>query len=599
MKKNLLFVICSFILFCAGATRATAANVLFTGGHTQSMPACESAGLYFINGYLTATDTDLGETETWSVVTNAAHGTLVASYSTASTGGIVSPSGLSYTPNTGYAGMDSFSVQVSDGITADTTMIYVTVTALPNAGTLSGGASVCVGSSITLTSTVSGGNWTSSNATATVTGGVVTGVAQGIDTIGYYIINSCGVDAVTQAVVIDAIPAAGPLTGASAVCVGGTITLSGATTGGVWSASTADATVAGGAVTGVTGGTTTISYITSGTCGMDTATMLVTIDTGIVTPAAISGADTVCAGAVITLTSSATGGLWSSNALGTITAAGILTIDSASSGADTVIYSLANGCGIGSVQHIVFVNPLPNAGIILGYDSVCAGSVITLTTTGTGGVWTSSIPDFAVVDATGHVTGGLNGSTIVTYTVANACGTSIASHTVRVNIPAQPIIGSPTLCQFTLGMLISPVAGGTWSSSDFFTVPVLAGNVTGLQLGFATITYTVNNACGTTSVDFDIEVIDCANGVNEVSGNNSQFTLAPNPNTGIFTIQLPSAAKGNANVVITNVLGAKVKEFITSADQTIEVNMDAPAGVYFVSATVNNTVYTAKMVVNK
>ncbi|PQJ11666.1 hypothetical protein CJD36_007680 [Flavipsychrobacter stenotrophus] len=599
MKKNLLFVICSVLLLCAGNVAKASSPVTFTGGHTQFLAACENGPHYSINGLLAITDSDLGETETWSVVTNASHGTLAAGFSTTSTGTIITPTGLTYTPAIGYVGIDSFSVEVSDGATFDTTMIYVTVNPLPVAGTISGGSSVCIGASFTLTASVSGGTWSASNAHATVSGGIVSGIIAGIDTISYSVTNSCGTATATQAVTIDPIPAAGPLAGASAVCVGGTITLTGASTGGSWSTPSADATVVGGAVTGVAGGVATISYITSGTCGMDTATMNITIDTGIVTPAGITGTDTMCAGAMTTLSNTSAGGVWTSTSLGAITSAGILTADSATSGADTVIYSLTNGCGTGSVSHTVFINPLPFAGVITGFDSVCAGSTITLTTTGTGGVWSSNIPEFAAVDATGHVIGGLNGTSVIRYTVTNACGTASATHTVRVNIPAQPIIGDASICQLALSMFIDAVGGGTWSSSDFLTVAILGGNAVGLQLGTATITYTVSNACGTTSATLDVEVIDCANGVNEVAANNTQLSLSPNPNTGAFTIQLPSSASANANVVITNVLGAKVKEFTMNTNQATEVNMDVPAGVYFLSATVNNTVYTTKMVIAK
>ncbi len=599
MKKNLLFVICSLILLCTGNVAKASSPVTFTGGHSQFLPVCESGPHYSINGLLVITDADLGETETWSVVTNASHGTLAASYSSTSTGTTITPTGLTYTPAIGYVGIDSFSVEISDGATFDTTMVYVTVNPLPDAGTISGGSSVCIGASFTLTASVSGGTWSAANANATVSGGIVSGITAGIDTISYSVTNSCGTASATQAVTIDPIPAAGPLTGASAVCVGGTITLTGASTGGTWSASSGDATVLGGAVTGVTGGVATISYVTSGTCGWDTATMNVTIDTGIVTPAGITGADTMCAGTMTTLSNTTAGGVWTSTSLASITGAGMLTADSAASGADTVIYSLNNGCGTGSVSHTVFINPLPFAGVITGFDSVCAGSTITLTTTGTGGVWSSNIPDFAAVDATGHVIGGLNGTSVIRYTVTNACGTATATHTVRVNIPAQPIIGDASICRLALSMFIDAVGGGTWSSSDLLTVAILGGNAVGLQLGTATITYTVDNACGTTSATLDVEVIDCANGVNEVAANNTQLNLSPNPNTGVFTIQLPSSTSANANVVITNVLGAKVKEFTINTNQTTEVNMDVAAGVYFLSATVNNTVYTARMVIAK
>ena len=600
MRKNLLFIICSLILICAGnKASAASAPVTFTGGHNQYLPVCMNGTLYSLNGLLVAYNADLGETITWSVVTGAAHGTVLAAYSTASTGGLVYPVGLSYTPSSGYVGYDTFSVEVFDGVTTDTTTIFVTVQSLPNAGTLSGGSYVCAGNSITLTSTVSGGFWTSSNGNATVLGGVVTGVSHGVDTISYSDTNSCGINTAMQVVSIDATPSAGPITGATVVCVGGAITLTGASIGGSWSSSSSNTTVSStGIVGGASGGTSVISYITSGACGFDTATLSITVDSGIVTPSIITGADTMCAGAMITLSNASAGGVWTNSPFGSISTGGVLTADSSANGADTVIYTLTNACGSGSVHHVVYVNPLPFAGVITGYDSVCAGSTITLHTTGTGGVWSSSIPEFGAVDANGHVTGGLNGTSVIRYTVTNACGSATATHSVRVNLPAQPIVGSNTICRLSLGILADPVTGGTWSSSNFLVVPVFGGNITGLQLGTATITYTVNNACGTSSATIDIEVVDCTNDVNEVTAENAALSLIPNPNTGTFTLQLPGV-KGSASVVVTNVLGAKVKEFTMAAGSATEVNIDAPAGVYFLTATVNNTIYSARMVIAK
>lgn len=70
----------------------------------------------------------------------------------------------------------------------------VTVTAIPNAGTLSGPTVVAVGGTITLTSTgTPGGAWSSSGAEATVSSsGVVTGVSAGSVTITYAATNECG-----------------------------------------------------------------------------------------------------------------------------------------------------------------------------------------------------------------------------------------------------------------------------------------------------------------------------------------------------------------------------------------------------------------------
>ena len=93
------------------------------------------------------------------------------------------------------------------GITPGTTVIsyvvphtcgagaaVVTVNPLPDAGTISGSATLCTGNAIILASNAAGGVWTSgSPVIATVSSaGVLTGIAMGKDTVYYRVTNICG-----------------------------------------------------------------------------------------------------------------------------------------------------------------------------------------------------------------------------------------------------------------------------------------------------------------------------------------------------------------------------------------------------------------------
>ena len=72
---------------------------------------------------LNATDPDAGDTLTWSISTQAAHGT-------ASAAGTGLSKVIGYTPVLNYNGTDSFVVQVSDGIATDTITVHVTIDAV-------------------------------------------------------------------------------------------------------------------------------------------------------------------------------------------------------------------------------------------------------------------------------------------------------------------------------------------------------------------------------------------------------------------------------------------------------------------------------------
>ncbi len=165
----------------------------FIGGHTEFLTVCENSVFNTINSLLAVYDSTSGYTETWSLLSGPAHGSAAVAYVTSTTGGILTPSGLSYTPASGYYGTDSFKVRVSDGIHSDTTKIIVTVTRF-DAGIITGPSSLCVGSTITLADTTSGGTWSSSNtAVATIgSSGVVTAIAGGSTIISYTVTSSCG-----------------------------------------------------------------------------------------------------------------------------------------------------------------------------------------------------------------------------------------------------------------------------------------------------------------------------------------------------------------------------------------------------------------------
>ena len=106
----------------------------FTNGPTQSITVCADTVYYPLNSLLSVIDSDNAQLETWSLKSGPAHGSLVSSYGTFSTGAILIPAGLSYIPTLGYTGLDSFTVRVSDGIASDSITVYITDTACSTTG---------------------------------------------------------------------------------------------------------------------------------------------------------------------------------------------------------------------------------------------------------------------------------------------------------------------------------------------------------------------------------------------------------------------------------------------------------------------------------
>jgi len=139
---------------------------------------------------------------------------------------------------------------------------------------VSGNYYVCDGGDTTqFSSTVTGGTWSSSDATiATVdAAGIVTGVATGSASISYTA-SSGGVG--TWPVTVSATPA---ISGTPTVCIAATTTLSASIPGGFWgSLSAATATVnTSGLVTGIAADTVTVGYVMTTGCYART---IVTVD---------------------------------------------------------------------------------------------------------------------------------------------------------------------------------------------------------------------------------------------------------------------------------------------------------------------------------
>ncbi len=388
-----------------------------------------------------------------------------------------------------------------------------TVDPSPFAGVITGVLSLCQGTTTALTDAAPGGVWSSVNpGIASVSGsGLVSGVALGTTTISYTVTNSCGTVAATAVVTIDPLPVAGVIAGTFTVCPATTTLLTDAAGGGVWSSSpTGTATInAAGMVTGVAAGTATISYAVTNSCGTAIATAVVMVNP-LPVAGTIAGTLIVCPGTSSALTDAALGGVWSSSAPGTvaISASGVIT--GISYGTSVITYSVTNGCGNAYTTTIASVNPAPAAGAIEGGPFVCAGTTITLTNpvaAGTG-LWSPGAPAIADIGATsGIVTGFTTGTTIITYSVTNVCGTAIATKIITVHAAPAPILGPDKLCVGNTISLSDSVADGVWSSSNASVATVVpgvgvvpTGLVSGIATGTVTISYVIAPACLATKV---------------------------------------------------------------------------------------------------
>ncbi len=393
------------------------------------------------------------------------------------------------------------------GLTVGTTIVTYTFSGTPvtavvtvnaSPAPVTGGTAVCIGSTIPLYDVTGGGTWSSSSpAIATVSpSGVVTGISSGSAVISYTVSTGCYS---LKSITVNPNPSS--ITGPGNICTGVASTMYCYPSGGSWSTTTSSLLSIGsssGAVNPIFPGLGTIIYTIPATGCY--SSRVVTINAS---PGPITGMTAVCPGSSITLSNTSESGVWLSSNTSVATVSGATgsgtTMTGVSGGTATISYVIGGVCMVTSVAT---VNPAPSAGTLAGPASVCVGATATLTSTVSGGTWSSATPTIGTVDPTTGVFAGLAvGNAIVSYTSANMCGTATSTLNVTVSPMPAAITGIMSFCRGASSTLANSVPGGTWSSG---TTPVASvgsasGIVLGVAAGTASIFYYTGSGCFVTT----------------------------------------------------------------------------------------------------
>jgi uncharacterized protein YjdB len=450
--------------------------------------------------------------------------------------------------------VDSFNYKNEKGLIPSIAMIVNN-----NPSVITGPASLCVATTVTLSDPLPGGTWSSSNTAVAKVGttGVVTGISGGTATISYTTFGDLG----TLTVTVNPVPGSGVISGATTVCQGAAVILSDGVAGGAWSSSaTGIATVnSSGLVAGVATGTATISYSVTNPCGTSWAVRTMTVS-ATPTGSTISGPSGVCAASTITLSDGISGGVWSSSSTGIATVGSTGVVTGIAAGTAAISYFVSVSCGALTVVKVVTVSTFPTSGSISGPSTVCSGGVMALSDGIAGGVWSSSATGIATTGSTGVVTGVAAGTATISYSVTNACGTSTAIHAITVNAgPSGGSISGPSrVCRTATISLSDGLAGGAWSSSATSIATVgSAGKVTGVAGGTATISYSLTASCGTftalhaVTVD-DLPVIGVITGFPIVCKGDAT-TLSDSAPGGVWSSSATSVAIVGSTGVVTGI----------------------------------------------
>jgi len=367
-----------------------------------------------------------------------------------------------------------FRAAVSSGVCAAVYTSPATITVNPTSigGTVTGGSTVCSGINTTLL-TLNGytGNikWQSSanNVTfADISGANASSyTAENLTATTYYrAVATSGVCAsaysVKDTIKVSPVSLAGIISGGNTtVCTGinsTVLSLSGYAGAIQWQSSTDNdtfnninlATTSTYTATNLSATTYYRAVLTSGVCPL----AITTATTITVSPypevAAISGLTTVCVASSINLNNTVSGGVWNSNANGIASVNSSGVVSGISAGGATISYAVSNtnNCTT-TVFASVTVNATPAVAAITGTTSVCPGYTTTLSSSTTGGNWTSSENGIATVGASGIVSGLTAGNTTISYTITNGfnCSKTVSSSvTVNASIAApNAVTASP------------------------------------------------------------------------------------------------------------------------------------------------------------
>ena len=454
---------------------------------------------------------------------------------TASAGTSYIWSNNTYAQSTTVTQAGSYSVRVFDanGCYAQSQSVTVAVASPSATITPSGPTTFCAGGNVTL-SAPAGYSYTWSNGATTQS---ITVNQSNTYSVTVLDANGCTASSSTT-VTVNPLPIA-TVSGNSAICPGGSATITASLTGSApWTVTWSDnvtqtinsGTTASRSVNPAATTTYTITSLTDANCtGTSSGSATVTVRP--LPTAVVSGSGAICAGASATITAALTGSApwtvtWSDNVTQTINTG--TTASRSVSPAATTTYTVtsltdANCSGTSSGSATVTVRPLPTA-VVSGGGSICPDGSATVTAALTGTapftlIWSDNVTQTINSGTTAWRYIGVVATqtfTVTSLTDANCTGTSSGSATVTVRpLPTAAVSGTAAICpggSATITAALTGTAPFTVIWSDNVTQTINTGMTASRSVSPASATtYTVTsltdaNCTGTSSGSATITV---------------------------------------------------------------------------------------------
>jgi len=396
--------------------------------------------------------------------------------------------------NTASVGIGTHTLIIQDTVSscpAITNTIEVFPVATPSAPVLGNNSALCVGQTLSLTATNSGGTtwtWTGPNGfTSTLqnpTIPVATTSASGTYSATMSFSGCTGPPGITTATISE-IPAVPTVGSNGTLCAGSTISLTATFTAGAtyfWSGPNGfTSNVQNPIITGAStlaSGTYSVAA-TIGGCMGPVGTVTVQVNPIPATPTAANNS-AICEGQTLSLTSNPSGSIYNwtgPNGFTSTIQNPIITAATTSASGTYSVTQTVLGCTSPVAITEVTVNPIPTTPTVANNSAICEGQTLNLTSNPSGSIYnwigpngfTSTLQNPTIPAATTSASGTYS----VTQTVLG-CISPVATTEVTVNpIPATPVAGSnSSLCAGqTLSLTASTISGAVynWTGPNSFT----------------------------------------------------------------------------------------------------------------------------------
>lgn len=315
-----------------------------------------------------------------------------------------------------------------------------------------------------------------------------------------------------------------------------------------------------------------------------------------------SGSQILCTGGSMLLSASSGIGFthqWYKNG-NAISGATSSTYSATSGGSYTVFIS--SPCGSGTSPAAVLTENTVSASVSpAGTSTVCAGIPFTFTANSGAGYSYRWYRNNVLLAGTGQ---SINATSAGQYKVEVSINGSCA---VISNIAVLDVINNPapvispanaTICNGAAQVFTANNFTGVtyqWYRNSVLIPGATAQTYSATLAGQYKVTQTANGCYKSKSAQ--LTVTSCREeGEGFIAEAQSNISISPNPFTDQLNIYVPSEKDGNAEIQVLDMLGKVVYRSVITLNQTSEINLHVPAGIYMLSVHTDGKYQVQKIV---